>query len=125
MHLLQQLYLKRILENSKALYLDVIQMEKEQKREEKKRKDSAGHSSAESDREERGTYQSGYNNKSSEQYATKISQKPNPAAPQRPRRTQDVIKVSLLHLKTKHIKVQYRQVNLYVQEVITAWFSLN
>jgi len=74
------------------------QLEKEQKREEKKRKDSAGHSSAEStesDREERGTYQSGYNNKSSEQYATKISQKPKPAVPQRPRRTQDVIKTLL------------------------------
>ena len=72
-----------------------MQLEKEQKREEKKRKDSAGCSSAESDREERGTYQSGYNNKSSEQYATKISQKPKPAVPQRPRRTQDLIKVSL------------------------------
>ena len=75
-----------------------MQLEKEQKREEKKRKDSAGHSSAESDREERGTYQSGYNNKSSEQYAAKISQKPKPAVPQRPRQTQDLIKVSIPRL---------------------------
>ena len=77
-----------------------MQLQKEQKREEKKRKESAGHSSAEStgsDREERGTYQSGYNNKSSDQYATKISQKPKPAVPQRPRRTQDAIKVSFQH----------------------------
>lgn len=74
-----------------------MQLEKEQKREEKKRKDSAGHPSAstESDREARGTYQSGYNNISSEQYATKVSNKPKPAVPQRPRRTQDAIKVSL------------------------------
>lgn len=74
------------------------QLEKEQKRGEKKKKESVGHSSAESrefDREERGTYQSGYNNKSSDQYATKISQKPKPVVPQRPRRTQDVIKTLL------------------------------
>lgn len=84
-----------------------MQIEKEQKREEKKRKDSAGHpsASAESDREARGTYQSGYNNISSEQYATKVSNKPKPAIPQRPRRTQDVIKVSLYPFKTKHIHV--------------------
>ena len=78
-----------------------MQLEKEQKREEKKKKDSTGHSyaeSTESDREERGTYQSGYNNKSSDQYATKISQKPKPAIPQRPRRTQDAIKVSFQHV---------------------------
>jgi len=82
-----------------------MQIEKEQKREEKKRKDSAGHpsASAESDREARGTYQSGYNNISSEQYATKVSNKPKPAIPQRPRRTQDAIKVSLFPFKTKHI----------------------
>ena len=76
-------------------------MAKEQKREEKKRKESAGNYSAssESDREERGTYQSEYNNKSSEQYTTKTVRKPKPAVPQRPRRTQDVIKVSLFPLE--------------------------
>ena len=83
-----------------------IQLEKEQKREEKKRKDNTGHSSAsaESDREERGSYLSGYNDISSEQYATKISHKPKQAIPQRPRRTQDVIKVSLFPLKAKHLQ---------------------
>ncbi|XP_078365019.1 uncharacterized protein LOC144649406 [Oculina patagonica] len=72
------------------------QLEKEQKREEKKRKDSASaNTSADAEREERGTYQSGYNNQSSEQYATKTTHKPKPAVPQRPKRTQDVIKTLL------------------------------
>lgn len=72
-----------------------MQLEKEQKREEKKRNDSASaNTPADIEKEERGTYQSGYNNQSSEQYATKTTHKPKPAVPQRPKRTQDVIKVS-------------------------------
>lgn len=77
-------------------------MEKERKREEKKRKDSASASlnpksssgSSEYDREERGSYKSGYNSSASDQYATKTVLKPKSAVPQRPKRTQDTIKVS-------------------------------
>lgn len=68
------------------------QLEKEQK---KKRKESASASSIGSDREERGTYQSGYNSQSSEQYATKTVHKPKQPIPQRPKRIQDEIKVLL------------------------------
>jgi len=79
------------------------QLEKERKREEKKRKNSTSASldprpysvSTDCDREERGTFQSGYNDKSSEQYATKTVHKPKPAVPQRPTRTQDTIKMLL------------------------------
>ena len=87
----------------------MFQLEKEQKRGEKKRKDSASANlgprrssvSSECEREERGTYQSGYNSASSEQYATKTVYKPKPAVPQRPKRTEDAIKVSyILSLKS-------------------------
>ena len=48
------------------------------------------------EREERGTYQSGYNSNASEQYATKTIPKLKPPVQQRPTKTQDAIKVSMV-----------------------------
>ena len=76
-------------------FVPFCKLEKEQKREERKRKETASTSSMESDREERGTYQSGYNSQTSEQYATKTVHKPKQPVPQRPKRIQDEIKVCL------------------------------
>lgn len=74
-------------------------MQKEHERKEpKKNKDHTSSSIHSPDityeREERGTYQSGYNTNSSEQYATKTIPKLKPPVEQRPTKTQDAIKVS-------------------------------
>jgi len=76
------------------------QLRKEHERKEpKKNKDHTSSSIHSPDityeREERGTYQSGYNSNSSEQYATKTIPKLKPPVEQRPTKTQDAIKTLL------------------------------